>query len=107
VTRGWLADVTAVRGVDQLRGGDVITTEDVYRALGGREPGRGDALLFHTGWVGLWTDPDRYLAGEPGPGLELGQWIAERGVALTGCDTWSYGRVPAEDPRVRSRSLRP
>lgn len=32
VTRGWLVDVTAVRGVDQLRGGDVITTEDVHRA---------------------------------------------------------------------------
>jgi kynurenine formamidase len=25
-------------------------------------------------------------------------WLAERGVALTGCDTWSYGPVPAEDP---------
>jgi kynurenine formamidase len=22
----------------------------------------------------------------------------EHGVALTGCDTWSYGPVPAEDP---------
>jgi kynurenine formamidase len=97
VTRGWLVDVTAVRGVDQLRGGDVITTEDVHRALGGREPAPGDALLFHTGWGGLWTDPDSYLAGEPGPGMELAQWIAGRGVALTGCDTWSYGPVPAED----------
>ena len=26
-------------------------------------------------------------------------WLAERGVALTGCDTWSYGPVPAEDPQ--------
>jgi kynurenine formamidase len=25
-------------------------------------------------------------------------WLAERGVAITGCDTWSYGPVPAEDP---------
>jgi kynurenine formamidase len=24
--------------------------------------------------------------------------LVERGVALTGCDTWSYGPVPAEDP---------
>jgi hypothetical protein len=22
----------------------------------------------------------------------------DRGVALTGCDTWSYGPVPSEDP---------
>lgn len=38
------------------------------------------------------------MAGEPGPGLELALWLAERGVALTGCDTWSYGPVPPEDP---------
>ena len=25
-------------------------------------------------------------------------WLVEHGVALTGCDTWSYGPVPAEDP---------
>ena len=98
VTRGWLVDVAAVHGVDQLEAGEVITTEDVHRALGRREPGQGDALLFHTGWGGRYTDPDSYLAGEPGPGMELAEWIAERGVALTGCDTWSYGPVPAEDP---------
>ncbi|MDR2987226.1 MAG: cyclase family protein [Nocardiopsaceae bacterium] len=97
VTRGWLVDVAAGRGVEQLKSGDVITTEDVHRALDGREPGAGDALLFHTGWGSLWADPDSYLAGEPGPGLDLGRWIAERGIAITGCDTWSYGPVPAED----------
>ena len=36
--------------------------------------------------------------GEPGPGCEVAHWLAEHGVALTGCDTWSYGPVPAEDP---------
>jgi kynurenine formamidase len=25
-------------------------------------------------------------------------WLAAHEVALTGCDTWSYGPVPAEDP---------
>jgi kynurenine formamidase len=28
----------------------------------------------------------------------LADWLADRGVALTGCDTWSYGPVPAENP---------
>ncbi len=46
----------------------------------------------------LWDEPGAYLSGEPGPGLELAEWLAGRGVALTGCDTWSYGPVPAEDP---------
>ena len=66
--------------------------------LDGIDPSPGDAVLFHTGWGTHWEDADRYLSEEPGPGLEVAEWLAERGVALTGCDTWSYGPVPAEDP---------
>ena len=90
VTRGWLVDVSA-RG---LGVGGVITLEDVE----GIEPEPGDAVLFHTGWGAHWDDPDAYLAGEPGPGYEVVDWLVEHGVALTGCDTWSYGPVPAENP---------
>jgi kynurenine formamidase len=97
VTRGVLVDVAAVRGVAHLEPGDVITPEDV--AAAGVEIGRGDAVLFHTGWGTFWdSDGDRYAAGEPGPGRALAEWLVERRVALTGCDTWSYGPVPAEDP---------
>jgi kynurenine formamidase len=85
VTRGWLVDVAP------LRAGDVIGVPDI-------EPEPGDAVLFHTGWGSGWDDPVRYLSGEPGPGMELAAWLADRGVALTGCDTWSYGPVPAEFP---------
>ena len=28
----------------------------------------------------------------------MAEWLAERGVALTGCDTWSYGPVPSARP---------
>jgi kynurenine formamidase len=97
VTRGWLIDVPAARGVDRLRAGDVVTVEDARRGLGGAEPEAGDAVLFHTGWGAHWDDAGTYLSGEPGPGLELAGWLADHGVALTGCDTWSYGPVPAED----------
>jgi kynurenine formamidase len=88
VTRGWLVDVAG------LAAGDAIGLDH----LGGIEPGPGDAVLFHTGWGANWSDPELYLAGEPGPGLALARWLAGRGVALTGCDTWSFGPVPAEDP---------
>jgi kynurenine formamidase len=88
VTRGWLVDVA---GLGQ---GDVIGVE----AASGIDPTPGDAVLFHTGWGAHWGDPETYVSGEPGPGCELAAWLAERGVALTGCDTWSYGPVPAEDP---------
>ena len=98
VTKGWLVDVAAVRGVQSLDVGDVITVKDVRRALRGAEPEPGDAVLFHTGWSGHWSAPETYLSGEPGPGYEVADWLVEHGVALTGCDTWSYGPVPAEDP---------
>jgi len=99
VTRGLLVDAAAARGSERLQPADVITIADVERALGGLAVEPGDALLFHTGWGANWDDPDAYLAGEPGPGIELAEWMCAHGVALTGCDTWSYGPVPAEDPR--------
>jgi kynurenine formamidase len=85
VTRGWLVDVAP------LRAGEVIGVPDI-------DPQPGDAVFFHTGWGSEWDDPAAYLSGEPGPGLELAAWLVDRGVALTGCDTWSYGPVPAEAP---------
>ena len=33
-----------------------------------------------------------------GPGCAVADWLVSHVVALTGCDTWSYGPVPAEDP---------
>ena len=85
VTRGWLVDAVGV---------DVIGLEQVR----GVHPTPGDAVLFHTGWGAHWHDPETYLSREPGPGMEIAAWLVEHGVALTGCDTWSYGPVPAENP---------
>jgi len=89
VTQGWLVDVSG------LDAGDVIGPEHCAEI----DPEPGDAVLFHTGWSRHWDQPEVYLSGEPGPGCELAQWLAEHDVALTGCDTWSYGPVPPEDPR--------
>ncbi|HEX5614827.1 MAG TPA: cyclase family protein [Acidimicrobiia bacterium] len=101
VTRGVLLDIARVRGVERLDAGDAITPTDAEAALAsaGTTVEPGDAVLFHTGWGELWgRDNDAYVAGEPGPGLALAGWLVEHQVALTGCDTWSYGPVPAEDP---------
>ncbi len=101
VTRGLLIDVTAGRGVERLQPGDVITPDDADRALAsaGLDVEPGDGVLFHTGWGSLWgVDNEVYAAGEPGPGIELAEWLVARRVAITGCDTWSYGPVPAENP---------
>jgi kynurenine formamidase len=88
VTCGWLVDSPG------LGPGDAIGLDAVQDI----DPAPGDAVLFHTGWGAHWRDPETYVSGEPGPGCELAAWLAERGVGLTGCDTWSYGPVPAEDP---------
>jgi len=90
VTRGLLVDVSS----EDLGPGGVVGLEHVVDL----DPGPGDAVFFHTGWGARWNDPEEYLSGEPGPGVQLAEWLAARGVALTGCDTWSYGPVPAEDP---------
>ena len=88
VTRGWLVDASG------LGPGEVITLDHVA----GFDPSPGDAVLFHTGWGAHWDDAETYLSGEPGPGYAVADWLVGHGVALTGCDTWSYGPVPAEDP---------
>jgi kynurenine formamidase len=101
VTRGLCLDVAAVRGVDRLPPGAVLTPDDAEKALAaaGLVARPGDAVLFHTGHGALWyTDPAGYAAGEPGPGTALAEWLVDHQVALTGCDTWSYGPSPAEDP---------
>ncbi|MDG4548999.1 MAG: cyclase family protein [Candidatus Contendobacter sp.] len=101
VTRGVLVDIAAYKGVERLAKGYVITLADVQGALEkqGVTLRPGDAVLFHTGWGGLWgKDNTEFLSGEPGPGLEVVNWLYAQRIALTGADTWSYGPVPGEDP---------
>jgi kynurenine formamidase len=101
VTRGLLLDVAALRSVERLGQGDVITPDDAEAALcrQGLTVAPGDGVFFHTGWGRQWgVDNAAYAAGEPGPGMALGRWLVDQRVALTGCDTWSFGPVPPEDP---------
>ncbi|MGQ0620953.1 MAG: cyclase family protein [Panacagrimonas sp.] len=101
VTRGVLIDIAAYKGVERLDAGYLITRADVEGALKKQrlKIQRGDAVLFHTGWGSLWgKDAEKFLSGEPGPGLEVVNWLYEQRVGLTGADTWSYGAVPGEDP---------
>jgi kynurenine formamidase len=101
VTRGVLVDVAGLHGAERLAAGHPITVAEVEAALAAADVGvgPGDAVLFHTGWGRLYAvDNAAYLDGEPGPGMALAEWLVEHRVAITGCDTWSFGPVPAEDP---------
>jgi kynurenine formamidase len=101
VTRGVLLDIAGTRGVRQLERGYAITPADAEAAAARRgvavEPG--DAVLFHTGWGRSWGVANAaYLDGEPGPGMALAEWLVAHRVSITGCDTWSFGPIPPEDP---------
>jgi kynurenine formamidase len=101
ITRGVLLDVAGYKGVARLAKGYAITVADLKGTLAkqGATVRPGDAVLFHTGWGSLWgKDNAEFLSGEPGPGIELVNWLYDNRVAITGADTWSYGPVPGEDP---------
>jgi kynurenine formamidase len=101
ITRGVLLDIAALKRVERLDKGYVITVADVEATLKtqGIALKPGDAVLLHTGWGGLWNVDDAlFLSGEPGPGLDLIQWLYQKRIAVLGADTWSIGPVPGEDP---------
>lgn len=99
-TRGVLLDIAKVCCVTRMEPGDVIIPADAEAALNAVSltVRPGDAVLFHTGWGTQWDDdPVRYPTGEPGPGVEMIDWLADHRVAITGCDTWRFGPVPPEN----------
>lgn len=98
-TRGVLMDVPALKGVDRLKAGDVITPGDLVAALERQKVDvrEGDAVLIRTGHSALWMkDNAAYNAGEPGIGMEAARWLAERKIVLVGSDTWATEVVPFE-----------
>ncbi|MGP0069586.1 MAG: cyclase family protein [Isosphaeraceae bacterium] len=100
-TRGVLIDVAASRGVDRMKGGEVISARDLEAALKaqGVEVREGDVVLIRTGYGQLWMkDNAAYRAGEPGIGMDAASWLCERKIVLVGSDTWATEVVPPEDP---------
>ena len=102
-TRGILIDIAGYKG-EMLDAGTVITMADVQGALERQGMSEddildGDAVLFHTGWGDLWgVDNDRYNAGAPGIGIEVGRWLSGQNITMAGGDTWPVEVVPGEDP---------
>lgn len=104
VARGIMLDIAAVRGVESMKAGEVISMDDVRAALKkqgmeGFQFMEGDALIFRTGWEKHWEDPATYNNGAPGIGMEVARWVAEEVKAgVTGGDTWPVDAVPNPDP---------
>ena len=104
ITRGVVIDVPAYKGVDRLASGYEVTVADVEGALAKQklEVREGDSVFLRTGWAQLWNkDNVTYLAGAPGWGADVCEWLVEKKPALTGCDTWGCEVVPnPKDPEV-------
>jgi len=103
-TRGILLDVLALKGGTRLPIDYVITVADIQAALTRqkiKEPGEGDAVLFHTGHGTLWKkDNAEFNKGCPGPGITAGRWLADKKIAAVGADTWPVEAVPGENPNL-------
>lgn len=102
--RGVLLDIAALRGVEWLEAGEVITPDDLDAAAarqGGVSVGPGDILLVRTGWRRKFRqegDARAFMAGEPGLGQACCEWLRERDVAAVCADNWAVEVLPGETP---------
>ena len=106
VTRGILLDVLGLKldegpgeALSQSTDGDPVVADD-YRITisdlkaaaergGIQRIHPGDVVLLRTGWNKIArTEPERYLAKEPGIYLAEARFLAERRPAIIGSDSW-------------------
>ena len=60
--------------------------------------GKGDVVLFHTGWMKLLgKDNKRFISVGPGLGREGARYLASLGVAMVGIDTSNFEVIPFEN----------
>jgi kynurenine formamidase len=102
VSRGVLLDIAKLKGEDILAEGTAINSEDIKAAARAAKVKieSGDVVLFHTGWLNVMdSDPTRFMAGQPGLGLEGAKYLASLGVVAVGADNWALEVLPSEDPQ--------
>ncbi len=100
VTRGVLLDIAALAGVDVLAAGTAINRPEIDAAAErqGVEIRKGDVVILNTGWQAMASrDGERFLAAEPGLGVEGAGYLAELGVVAVGADSWALEVLPSED----------
>ncbi len=101
VTRGVLLDMTRHYDTDPLPEGTAFNRAEIEAAATAQNVAlrEGDVVLFHTGWQALAaSDPERFIAAQPGLGMDGARYLAEIGVVAIGADTWGLEAVPFENP---------
>lgn len=101
VTRGVLIDMVKHFG-KPLTAGQAFNRADIEAAMRAQKVtvGKGDVVIFHTGWMAAKAQSDRdvYRATEPGLGEEGAIWLADQGVVAIGSDTIALEPIPFENP---------
>ena len=104
VTRGVLIDMARFFGKKMLSAGTVFNRSEIVAQAEtqGVSIGKGDVVLFHTGWQTLaGKDNTRFMSGQPGLGVEGAEYLASLGVVAVGADTWGLEVVPFEDDSMQ------
>ncbi|MEQ8231156.1 MAG: cyclase family protein [Gammaproteobacteria bacterium] len=99
VTRGVLLDIARLKGKDILDAGTAINRAEIDAAAKaqGVTLAKGDVVLFHTGWMNVSeSDPERFMKGEPGLGVDGAKYLADLGVVAVGSDTFGVEAIPFE-----------
>ncbi len=96
VSRGIVLDMTGDK--DMLAAGEHFGEAEIKAAAEevGITIGKGDIVLFHTGWTEnmLASDPKAWVSGEPGINVEGSRYLASLNVMAVGADTWGIEPVP-------------
>ncbi len=95
-----MVDIAGYKGKSILPSGYVITPDDIEGAIvkqktDGRAP---PAVFLNTGWENLWmVDNAKFIASEPGIGMEAGKWLTRHHVRVVGSDNNAVEVKPFED----------
>ncbi len=103
VTRGVLLDMTRHYDENPIAEGTAFNQQEIEAVARsqGVELRAGDVVLFHTGWQALAeSDPQRFIAGQPGLGLGGAQYLAGIGAVAVGADNWALEAIPHENPAL-------
>lgn len=98
VGRGVVLDMAGHMGKEVLDAGDNFGEAEIKAAAEaqGVTIGKGDIVLFHTGWTDgkLESDPKAWVSGEPGLNVSGSRYMASLDVMAVGADTWGVEPIP-------------
>jgi len=101
-TRGVLLDMTKHFNQNPVAPGTAFNRAAIEAAARAARVriGRGDVVLFHTGWMAAKASSDAaaFIATQPGLGREGAEYLAGLGVVMIGADTAALEAIPFEDP---------